>query len=434
MSFNFKRSISSLSLRLQVITVVLSLVGLGFGVKSYLHVSREFGAEAGKIFFNDLMWQVAGAIALNIITSWIIYRIATKPIRTLGEVMRALTENNTDVDVPYTHEGTEVGSMARKVKIFKENAIEKRRLEASQKALEVRAKDEKAKTMNRMAASFETSVGGVVSAVSASSSQMQSSAQSLSSTAATTADQAKAVTTAMNEASTNVQTVATAAEELSSSIKEISRRVNEAASIASDAVREAKVTHDQMQELSEASRKIGDVVKLISEIAEQTNLLALNATIEAARAGDAGRGFAVVAAEVKSLANQTAKATEDIQRQISDIQRATEHAVKGIDRISDTIEKVNNIQASISVAVNQQGAATQEISRNVQEAASRTALVSRNIITVGQVLESTGMESREMLNAALGLSKESDKLKNEVYNFLSSIKSGSETADAAMGA
>jgi len=423
---SIKRLSRSLSIRLQAITIILSLVGIGYGVKSYFHVHEKFGAEASEVFFNDLIIQLLSGIVLNVLASYIIYHIATKPIRTLGEVMRSIVEGNLDVEVPYVKEETEIGSMARKVEVFKKNALDKKRLEAEQKILEEKTRHDKAEAMNSLANNFESSIGAVVNVVGTASSQMSTSANSLSTTAEATTRQAKAVSVAMNEASANVQTVASATEELASSISEISRRVGEASAIAAEAVSDARLTHTQMQELSEASEKIGHVVSLISDIAGQTNLLALNATIEAARAGDAGKGFAVVASEVKSLASQTAKATEDIQKQISDIQNATKSAVGGIDKIGGTIERINTIQSSIAAAVEQQGTTTKEISRNVQEAASRTMLVSRNITDVSQALEKTGSAATEMLGAAEGLSQQSMKLKEEVNNFLGSVRGDGE--------
>ncbi len=419
---DIKRFISSLSVRLQTIAITLSLVGIAFGIKSYLHIHQTLGAEHSLALFHDLELQLIVSVALNVVASYFIYRIATKPLRTLGEVMRGLTENKLDAEVPYVKDATEIGSMARKVEIFKKNAIEKKRLEEEQKIQEERTKQEKAQAMNALAGNFESSIGSVVNVVGTASTKMSNSANSLSATAESTTRQARAVADAMNEASANVQTVASATEEMSASISEIARRVQEASAIATEAVGNAKLTHEQMQELVEASEKIGHVVSLISEIAGQTNLLALNATIEAARAGDAGKGFAVVASEVKNLASQTAKATEEIQQKISGIQNATRSAVSSIDKVGNTIERIDTIQASIAAAVEQQGITTKEISRNVQEAASRTLLVSKNITEVSKALESTGMAAAEMLTAAKGLSEQSMKLKDEVNNFIVSVK------------
>ena len=419
---DIKRFISSLSVRLQTIAITLSLVGIAFGIKSYLHIHQTLGAEHSLALFHDLELQLIVSVALNVVASYFIYRIATKPLRTLGEVMRGLTENKLDAEVPYVKDATEIGSMARKVEIFKKNASEKKRLEEEQKIQEERTKQEKAQAMNALAGNFESSIGSVVNVVGTASTKMSNSANSLSATAESTTRQARAVADAMNEASANVQTVASATEEMSASISEIARRVQEASAIATEAVGNAKLTHEQMQELVEASEKIGHVVSLISEIAGQTNLLALNATIEAARAGDAGKGFAVVASEVKNLASQTAKATEEIQQKISGIQNATRSAVSSIDKVGNTIERIDTIQASIAAAVEQQGITTKEISRNVQEAASRTLLVSKNITEVSKALESTGMAAAEMLTAAKGLSEQSMKLKDEVNNFIVSVK------------
>jgi len=420
---NIKRLSRSLSVRLQAVTIILSLVGIAFGVKSYLHAHEQFGAEAGEVFYNDILIQFAAGIALNVLASYIIFRIASNPLCTLVEVMRNLTEDRLETEVPYTDQGTEIGSLARKVEIFKKNALDKNRMEAEQKLLEVKTREEKTKTMNDLANSFEGSIGGVVTVVSAASTQMNSSAQSMFLTTETTFRQVRAVSSAMGEASTNVQTVASATEEMSLSVNAVARQVNDASTISAEAVQEASSAHKQIDELSQASRKIGDVVSLISKIASQTNLLALNATIEAARAGEYGKGFAVVASEVKSLANQTAKATEDIQQQIFDIQRATESAVGVIDRISSTIGRINSIQSSIAAAVEEQSAATKEISRNIQEAAGRTTLVSKNIASVSNAIENTGTAASELLDAAQSLSQQSEKLKTEVDHFLGSVRS-----------
>jgi methyl-accepting chemotaxis protein len=274
----------------------------------------------------------------------------------------------------------------------------------------------------RLADDFESNVGKIVEAVSAASTEMQSTAQSMSATAEETNRQAASVAAASEEASTNVQTVASAAEELSASISEIGRQVSESSRSTTQAAEQARRTNDQVGRLAEAAQKIGEVVSLISDIAEQTNLLALNATIEAARAGEAGKGFAVVASEVKSLANQTAKATEDISSQIASIQGATSDAVTAIQEISKTIESINEIAAAVASAVEEQGAATQEIATNVQQAAAGTNEVSSNISGVTQAAGETGNAAQGVLSAATELSKQSEHMRTQVDNFLAQVR------------
>jgi len=258
----------------------------------------------------------------------------------------------------------------------------------------------------------------VVDVVASASAEMEASAQSMSATAEETNRQASAVAAASEEASTNVQTVASAAEELSSSISEISRQVTQSSEVARKAVEEAAKTNTTVKGLVEAAQKIGDVVNLINDIAGQTNLLALNATIEAARAGEAGKGFAVVASEVKSLATQTAKATEDIGRQIGAIQGATNDAVNAIHGIGQTIEEIAKIASNISAAVEEQGSATQEIARNVQQASVGTQEVSSNITGVTRAATDTGSAAGQVLTAAQELARQGDALKKEVESFL----------------
>jgi methyl-accepting chemotaxis protein len=251
---------------------------------------------------------------------------------------------------------------------------------------------------------------------------MQHSAEAMSGTAEETTRQATAVAAASEEASTNVQTVASATEELSTSVQEISRQVGQSTSIAGKAVDEANRTDHTVSGLAEGAQKIGEVVELIRSIASQTNLLALNATIEAARAGDAGKGFAVVASEVKNLANQTAKATEDITEQIASIQAATSEAVTAIKGIGATINEINTISGSISAAVQQQGAATQEIARNVQQAAAGTQEVSSNISGVTEAARSTGKVAQDVLGAAKALTDQSENFRRRVDGFLEKIR------------
>ena len=273
-----------------------------------------------------------------------------------------------------------------------------------------------------MADSFETAIGEIVETVSSASTELEASASTLMSAAKHGQELTAIVASASEEASANVQTVASATEQLSSSISEISRQVQASALVANEAVGQAGVTTGRVSKLSAAATRIGDVVDLINTIAGQTNLLALNATIEAARAGEAGRGFAVVASEVKALAEQTAKATGEIGQQISDIQTATQESVGAIKEISETIKKLSEISSTIAAAVEEQGAATQGISRNVQLAAQGTHAVSANITDVRRGSGETGAASSRVLSAAKSLASESNRLKLEVGKFLHSVR------------
>ncbi len=269
---------------------------------------------------------------------------------------------------------------------------------------------------------FDGKMSSVLATMKTSAASMQSVAQALASNVEETSRQSLAVSAASEEASVNVQTVASAAEELSSSIGEISRQVTESSRIASKAVDEAQSTNQVIRALHDATQKVGEVVKLISDIAGQTNLLALNATIESARAGEAGKGFAVVAAEVKNLANQTAKATDDISAQIANIQEATKNAVGAIEGIGTTITEINHIATAIASAVEQQGAATKEIARNVQQAAAGTGEVSANIAGVNQAAAETGHGASTVLSSAQKLAGEADMLSGEVEKFFAQVR------------
>ncbi len=273
-----------------------------------------------------------------------------------------------------------------------------------------------------LADNFEKGVGQVVTGVSSAAEQMRTSAESMSRSADNTSEQATTVASAAEEATANVQAVAAAAEELTSSITEISRQVSQSSEIAQKAATQADATDQQIQGLAEAAARIGEVVNLITDIAEQTNLLALNATIEAARAGDAGKGFAVVASEVKNLANQTAKATDEIGTQIGGIQDATSEAVKAIQEISRVIGEINETSGTVASAVEEQGAATQEIAGNVEQAAAGTAEVSSSISLVTQAAAEAGQAAQQILESATGLGEQSSELKGQVDNFLTEVR------------
>jgi methyl-accepting chemotaxis protein len=343
------------------------------------------------------------------------------PLATLTEVVGDLAAGRHDVTIPTSARADEIGAMAGSLQVFKEALIAKKAADEAA-AAEADAKIQRGQRVDTITRDFESMIGEIVEIVSSASGEFEVSAGTLTSNADRSEKLATAVAAASEEASTNVQSVASATEEMASSVTEISRQVQDSARIAGEAVEQAQKTNDRVGELAKAAARIGDVVELINTIAGQTNLLALNATIEAARAGEAGRGFAVVASEVKALAEQTAKATGEISQQINGIQAATKESVGAIKEIGDTIGRMSEIASAIAAAVEQQGAATQEIARNVQQAAHGTQQVSDNIADVQHGASETGSASSQVLAAAKSLSGESSRLKREVGKFLSSVR------------
>ena len=363
---------------------------------------------------------IAGVAGL--IVAFVIGRGISNPIIGMTNAMQSLAKGNLETEIIGQERKDEIRQMAEAVQVFKENAIEVKRLEEEQKKSDIRAEEVKRRTMDDLANQFEESVGKVVQGVHDSAEAVKASAEAMAANAEQTSQQSGNVASASEEATVNVQTVASATEQLAASITEISSQVSQSTSIAAEAVNEANSTHGTIQGLVESAQRIGDVVKLITDIAEQTNLLALNATIEAARAGDAGKGFAVVASEVKNLANQTAKATDEIGSQISTIQSATQDAAVAVEGISSTIGNINEISTAIAAAVEEQQASTAEISTNISQVAEGTQEVSTNIVQVNQVASETGNAATEILNVSGHLSEQSEDLQIQVSSFMEKVR------------
>jgi methyl-accepting chemotaxis protein len=339
----------------------------------------------------------------------------------LQNSMKSIAAGDLDVEIA-TSGSDEIADMAEALQVFKGKMLESNRLRAERSETEKQARAQRRAEMRKLADEFEAAVGEIVRTVSSAAMELEASATTLTRNAEETQLLSGRVEAASEEASSNVKSVAVATEEMAASITEISRQVQESNRIASEAVKQAEVTDARINELSKAALRIGDVVNLITTIAEQTNLLALNATIEAARAGESGRGFAVVAQEVKALAAQTAKATNEISSQIAGMQVATEDSVLAIKQIGTTIGRISEIAAMIAASVDQQGGATQEIARNVEQAAQGTSEVATNIVDVNKGARGTGSASARVLSSAQSLSGESNRLKLEVGRFLDTVR------------
>jgi methyl-accepting chemotaxis protein len=364
-----------------------------------------------------------GVAVLGVLLSFFIGRDISRPVVAMCAAMRQLAQGHFDAVLPGLDRRDEVGQMAHAVEEFKLQAVARAQREASDRESKNREAEQARKgELRKFADGFETAIGKIVETVSSTSQSLEGAAHSLSRTAETTQQLALVVTSASEEASANVQSVSASAEELASSVAEIARQVQESSRIAAEAVQQAGRTDSRIAELSQLAQRVGDVVKLITAIADQTNLLALNATIEAARAGEAGKGFAVVAQEVKALAAQTARATDEISGQITAIQLATRDSVGAIKEIGSTIARIAEIASAIAAAIEQQGAATQEIARNVQQAAQGTSQVAANVSDVNRGAGDTGAASGQVLASAQLLANESTELKREVGRFLETVR------------
>ncbi len=397
-------------------------------VEALKEIDRLAGtAEASEMALRNAMkMRMAGALALAALMmcalSLLLGRAISQPISAMTSALTKLASGDFNVVLPGLHRHDEIGEMAGAARIFKDNMIETERLRAEQLADQQAQSLQRKEERLRLASGFQDAVGSIVDKLSSEATELEAAASTLTRTAETTLELSGVVSEASSEASGNIRSVAAAIEQMTSSVGEIGRQVLQSSSIAQSAVEHAKSTDARITALSQAAGRIGDVVKLITGIAEQTNLLALNATIEAARAGDAGRGFAVVAQEVKALAAQTAKATEEIDVQISGMQSATGESVEAIKQIGTVILRISEVSGMIAAAVEEQGVATREIARNVQMASAGAAQVGGAIADVHQGAADTGSASGQVLSSAQSLSGQASQLKLEVDNFLASIR------------
>ncbi|HVO01110.1 MAG TPA: methyl-accepting chemotaxis protein [Candidatus Cybelea sp.] len=402
---------------------------LGAAVEDYAKVSNtemdsevdtaaKLSDELQGIMLSTAVIGVLGGIALGYLLAS--YAIA-RPIVTSVARLKLLSEGDTDTAIAGLGRKDEIGDIAATMQVFKENLVRNREMQAREMAEQV-ARARRAQAIETLTENFDRAATQVLRTVSDAATELQTTATSMTATAEETARQATVVASASEETTASVQTVAASTEELTASIHEIGGQVSNQTSIVGEAVAQANETNGKVQGLADAAQKIGDVVRIISEIAGQTNLLALNATIEAARAGEAGKGFAVVASEVKTLATQTAKATDEITGQVRAIQDATTTSAEAIQSIGVTINKVNEISGAIAAAVEEQGAATQEIARSVQQAAQGTQEVATNIVSVTAAAEHTGAAAAQVLQASTELAKQATVMREEVERYISGVR------------
>lgn len=364
----------------------------------------------------------AVASILALLSGMLLTRGIARPVSRLADQVAKIAGGDLTVDVPTTDARDEVGTLTRAVVVLKQSSVRARELEQEAAAASAKAEATRRAAQHEMARELENTVGSVSTTLASAATELQTTVDGLAGAASRSAQQAGSAAAGAQQVSNNVQTVAVSAEQMAASIAEITRRVADAANVARRASEEARATNDTVHSLAQAAERIGEVVRLIGDIAGQTNLLALNATIEAARAGEAGKGFAVVASEVKNLAGQTAKATEEISRQIAEMQAATGEAVGAIRNIATTVDQSSEIAAAIAAAVEEQGAATREIARNVNEAASGTTEMSRQTEGVSVGVQETTGALRDLREGALGVAKQGETLQSEVNRLVSRLR------------
>ena len=399
----------------------MSVVGLGFSYKAYVAFEDSI-PEAAELLKHDLQMQLLIACCGQLLAWVIIRQRVIRPLVTLIELMRQLGDNKYDVQVPYVAEGNQIGSFARKVKLFKDRVLYMRQLEQEQDAQEHNAELARRQLMDSLSSSFDNKVSSIANTLHQSSNVLQKNAGTLSDIAKSNAQRVQELLKQSMQTSDYMTSVASSAEELTTSIHEITSQVGRASHVTNEAVSKANSANEIMQVLSQETGRISEVLSMISEITDQINLLSLNATIEAARAGEQGKGFAVVASEVKNLASQTATATREIEKFINHISDQTKVAAKSIEEIHHTIETINGISSTVSNAVSAQDEATRHIARSIQESAGLAA-ASKNIVEAfSEATRHTGDSVAQMQTSCAGLGEQSKQLNGEVQQFLETLK------------